>query len=59
MSDVLTRINADKRALVASRKAARPLSEVEAAARAATEADPPARLSSARWALRSRPAATG
>ncbi|WP_372398992.1 indole-3-glycerol phosphate synthase TrpC [Azospirillum sp. HJ39] len=41
MSDVLTRINADKRALVASRKAARPLSEVEAAAKAATEANPP------------------
>ncbi|MCW2236741.1 indole-3-glycerol phosphate synthase TrpC [Azospirillum canadense] len=33
MSDVLTRINDDKRALVASRKAARPLSDVEAAAR--------------------------
>ena len=41
MSDVLTRINDDKRALVASRKAARPLSEVEAAARAANETNPP------------------
>ncbi|SMH60165.1 indole-3-glycerol phosphate synthase TrpC [Azospirillum agricola] len=38
MSDVLTRINADKRALVAARKAARPLAEVEAAARAADPA---------------------
>ncbi|MCG5244262.1 indole-3-glycerol phosphate synthase TrpC [Azospirillum doebereinerae] len=35
MSDVLDRINADKRALVAARKAARPLSSVEEAARAA------------------------
>jgi indole-3-glycerol phosphate synthase len=35
MSDVLDRINADKRALVAARKAARPLAEVEEAARAA------------------------
>ena len=41
MSDVLTRINDDKRALVAARKAARPLSEVEAAARAANETNPP------------------
>ncbi|MFD1624325.1 indole-3-glycerol phosphate synthase TrpC [Azospirillum griseum] len=35
MSDVLDRINADKRALVAARKAARPLAAVEEAARAA------------------------
>jgi len=35
MSDVLDRINADKRALVAARKAARPLAQVEEAARAA------------------------
>lgn len=35
MSNVLTKICDDKRALVASRKAARPLSEVEAAARGA------------------------
>ncbi len=35
MSDVLARICADKRGHVASRKAARPLAEVEAAARAA------------------------
>lgn len=41
MSDVLTRINDDKRALVAARKAARPLSEVEAAAKAANETNPP------------------
>ena len=38
MSDVLTKICDDKRALVATRKAARPLSEVEAAARAAEPA---------------------
>ena len=36
MSDTLARINADKRRHVESRKAARPLSEVEAAARAAS-----------------------
>ncbi len=36
MSDVLDRINADKRALVAARKAARPLAAVEEAARAAS-----------------------
>ena len=35
MSDVLTKICDDKRALVSARKSARPLSEVEAAARAA------------------------
>jgi len=35
MSDVLTRINADKRALVAARKAARPLAVLEEEARAA------------------------
>ena len=38
MSDVLTRICDDKRALVQARKSARPLSEVEAAARAADPA---------------------
>ncbi len=38
MSDVLTKICDDKRALVAARKAARPLAEVEAAAREASPA---------------------
>ena len=37
MSDVLTRICDDKRALVQARKSARPLSEVEAAARAGAQ----------------------